>query len=85
MARVFASQAAISRSGSSRQPPAAVGSSATARASPPSTVTASLMLGQTGDRITILSPGSISACAMNMMPLIPEEVTMTRSAATGLA
>ncbi len=85
IARVLASHAAINRARSRRHPPASVGTSATARASPPSTVTASAMLGQTGDRITMLSPVSISACAISMMPLIAEEVTMTRSAATGMA
>jgi hypothetical protein len=81
--RVRESQAAKSRSGSSRQPPPGSASSETSRGSPPITLTAAAMLGHTGARMTRLSPSSISAWAISISPVMPELDTTTRSAATG--
>ena len=49
---------------SSRQPPPGAGSSETRRGSPPMIETTAAMFGQIGATMTRLSPGSISACAI---------------------
>jgi hypothetical protein len=83
--RVRASQAASTRSISSRQPPSGIGLSPTSRGSPPMIETAAAMLGHTGATMTRLSPASISASATIIKAVIPELVTTMRSATDGRA
>ncbi len=85
IARVRSSQASNTRCRSSFQPPSGVGVSATGFAVPPMMSTAALTLGHTGEITTALSPGSMIACMVSMIALMPEEVTTTFSWLTGRA